>query len=705
MQQSSNSFDTGPPGTSTPAANHAQASLFAPRRPARSKNGCLTCRRRKVRCDEQRPRCSHCERLNLQCKWRPAYAAASESTQWRFVGMGTGVVTGMATGDGDGNDGDGDEDRGSQQAAHALLPLATPDTSSSSSAAQAQHQLFTPLLSDELSRHVAANNLGVHLGLQNPGAVDQLFDYASFMWDSTGDILGQASPEGARLDFGPGYDASGWGAADQFSTPTTTAHVVDGRRQGTLSTSFVDNTSGPPRPSSFAAAGPVSGRVSAAQASSNQLSDDSDLIKYFVRAVVPPILAEVETQKRWASMRQILISMSNACAMVKCAILAFSNLLYHRREVPWMPCPQHHYASALDEILALSARDTTSGGEGIMPPPGKTRPTREQMLATLFFLSYVDILEDRVESAHQHLKRAYGIFQSGNKRGFRPVEIRLLSWIRLLDARTVSAGGEGLFLSDSSEALLIQPSPASAEDPEAEHGGGSGTATGEVKEWDIEDVLFQVLYHPGIVFFQKVQSFMGRISKIDPWHRSRGTVEDEMEVMQVAHGILKDLRDLYDNRPTLMDHAVEGRLVPPHVSASLATAITRAFRTYLSNYHASKVHLHRVAYKHLALSRETTEALRQIRRLTKQLVEALGPGDALPVSQLWPLLMLGSEEKDPAERAWIKDQILQMEKVATNARITAHVLEEVQARQDASNGRVDIRSVMHAIFDSCFAIM
>lgn len=58
------------------------------RRHARSKGACLTCRleilcfhnsnvimtlhrRRKVRCNEQRPRCSHCERLNLECNWRP----------------------------------------------------------------------------------------------------------------------------------------------------------------------------------------------------------------------------------------------------------------------------------------------------------------------------------------------------------------------------------------------------------------------------------------------------------------------------------------------------------------------------------------------------------------------------------------------------------------------------------------------------------
>lgn len=44
----------------------------AHRRPhgPRSKNGCLTCKRRKVRCNELRPRCFHCTRLNLQCVWK-----------------------------------------------------------------------------------------------------------------------------------------------------------------------------------------------------------------------------------------------------------------------------------------------------------------------------------------------------------------------------------------------------------------------------------------------------------------------------------------------------------------------------------------------------------------------------------------------------------------------------------------------------------
>lgn len=47
-----------------------RAACERPRR--RSRNGCLTCKRRKVRCNEQRPRCFHCQRLGLDCMWKDA---------------------------------------------------------------------------------------------------------------------------------------------------------------------------------------------------------------------------------------------------------------------------------------------------------------------------------------------------------------------------------------------------------------------------------------------------------------------------------------------------------------------------------------------------------------------------------------------------------------------------------------------------------
>ncbi|KAK1982933.1 fungal-specific transcription factor domain-containing protein [Colletotrichum cereale] len=580
-------------------------------------------RRRKVKCDESRPRCSHCERLNLECKWRPQSSATAA-----------------------GRSGSGRS---------PAIPSHATDASMSPAGS-----VFQPVQ-----------------------AVDEIFDYASFMWDA-GDAWQQVNPEPGQQ-----MNLDGQVLRGQYS-----GQPLGGRPPSSITSppdlGFPDRTAmdGLSGPSSVPDASSQSEQAMALQ----DPTEDDRIMDYFSRAVVPPILAEVETQKKWLAIRQVVVDMAGASQMVRWSTLAFSNLMLSRREGAWLTSPEDHYQKAASEVAAR--------GDGSSPAADSPGSGREHLLATLFFLSYVDILRGQIKAADSFLKRAYGLFQQGEKSSFTAVEKQFLQWMRLLDARAVSAGGQGVLLSKDDELLLVEASPASFD------GGVADPGREDLADGDIEDVLFQVLYQPGIVFFQKVQSFMGRISKIDPWHRSRGTVEDETEVMNIGAAITADLRTLYEQRPPLMDYAVAGKLTEPHVSPHLAFVITRAFRTYLANYHASKVHLHRVAYKSFPLTKEAGDALGQIRRLARLLVDSLGAtDDPLPVNMLWPLLMLGSEEQDPRERTWIQTQILRMERVAGNAKITAQVLEEVQARQDADKVRVDIRSVMHAIFNSCFAIV
>lgn len=48
------------------------STVSAPRRNLRTKNGCLTCRSRKVKCGEQRPVCYNCQRLHRNCIYQPS---------------------------------------------------------------------------------------------------------------------------------------------------------------------------------------------------------------------------------------------------------------------------------------------------------------------------------------------------------------------------------------------------------------------------------------------------------------------------------------------------------------------------------------------------------------------------------------------------------------------------------------------------------
>jgi hypothetical protein len=505
-----------------------------------------------------------------------------------------------------------------------------------------------------------------------PPAVDHVFDYAGFMWDNP-EWWQQYQPPDDMIAIP--HAAAAAAIPENFSSPSTTSPALtvssNPRRIEAIQHAYVER---------------------AWDVTAGAQGGEDLLLDYFAHSIVPPILAPVETQQQWSSMRNHLLTMARVSAMVRSALLSFSHLLLRRRQTSAMSSDtqRHHQDSAYE----LSNHD-------------QANMKREYLLATCFFLSYVDILEGRTEAAHQSLKIAYTIFDHGEKACFAPLEIRILSWIRLLDGRAVSAGGEGLFLSDDEATeMLVQPSPAGFESVP----GDDSTINDLDQSADIEDVLFQALYQPGAVFFQKVQSFMGRISKIDPWHRTRGTVADETEVMNIAANITKDLNRLFDSRPRLLDYATRGQLTAQHLSPHLSHTITRAFRTYASNFYASKVHLHRVAYKTLPLTPETVLALAKIRELAKMMVDiptesGLAGGEPLPVNMLWPLLMLGSEEEDVQERVWIRNQICRMQEVATNAQMTAQVLDEVQKTQDETKTRVDIRSIMHKIFDACFAIV
>ncbi|KAH9223930.1 fungal-specific transcription factor domain-containing protein [Leptodontidium sp. 2 PMI_412] len=598
--------------------SHSSAGSPTPRRPPRSKSGCLTCRRRKVRCNEHKPRCSHCERLNLECLWRPTQQSSRQASSSLRCGNGGDSYTSNRSG-----------------SSAPLSASALPNMTSSGYSA-------------------------------NDNSFNDIFNYASFMWDPTvEDNLMQAS----------GWRGQGFSDLDGQHIERNSIHLPPD-----WSTSPTDHMPSFQIPEPDLNSRPL--------VAFNQ-SGEKELMEYFTRTVVPPIIAQVETELKWSSMRQLLISMATASPMVRYAILAFSELLMGR-ERSVVPQYQQYYQKAAAEVQRYVS-GMSPGSESI------SAATLEYVLATLFFLSYIDLLEGGIGNAHAHLKHAYDVFCKADKSQFRMVGKRLVSWIRLLDARAVSAGGEGLFLLENNDEFIDQSSPATT----VEVAEGS-TDNGEA---DIEDVLFDALYQPGFLFFQKIQSFMGRISLIDPWHRSRGTVKDETEVMSIAAKIGRDLTSLWEQRPPLMDYALSGKLTSAHLSPSLAFAITRTFRTYYANYHASKIHLHRVAYKHLPLAAETEASVANIRSTARVMVEGSLEEEFLPVSMLWPLLMWGSEENDAEMQTWIHGQINRMEKVATNAEITGQVLREVQTRQEALKQRVDIRTVMHDIFNSCFAIV
>ena len=139
--------------------------------------------------------------------------------------------------------------------------------------------------------------------------------------------------------------------------------------------------------------------------------EDRVLLGYFVESVVPPIIAEIETQSKWTSMRQALLSMSRSSSMLRNAILTFSSLLLSRKGDS-TGNTREYYSRTITEITRYDEpSEEKETKEDIVP-------NRAAMLGTLFFLSYTDLLDGRNDLTHVSLKKAYDIYQSVDKRQF-----------------------------------------------------------------------------------------------------------------------------------------------------------------------------------------------------------------------------------------------------------------------------------------------
>ncbi|ETN44130.1 uncharacterized protein HMPREF1541_10680 [Cyphellophora europaea CBS 101466] len=548
------------------------------RRPARSKDGCLTCKRRKVRCNEQKPRCSHCERLNLECNWPLSR----------------------------------------QRAPLRVAPQTDVTTSNS------QQPYPANIEPNAFEGFDFAN-------LLSEGPTDSAF--ANYIW----------------LDHDAGY------GPPNVSTEGSNITAIPQWQQSSPSA---------------VSTGPTENHL---------------LVESFFNMKVPPILEPIETGPKWLSTRSLFETMSAESYMVRLAIMSFSAVQYQVSGAD----PHMDHRSFYDKATKELSRTLVECGKDVQLISQQLK----HILATIFLLTYADLVTEREDIAHSNLKEAHLVIHRADKTKLGSLEKKLISWVRLLDARAVSAGGEGLFLADKVDTANPTPNRGSPV---------SILGSREAIDAEVEEVLFDILYQPGIEFFQKVQSFVGRITMIDRWHRGRDTVEDETEVMAIAATITKDLSLLYNQRPALMDYAVAGHITDKFLSPNLVLPVTRSFQTYLANFHACYIHLHRVAYKHLPRSNNVSTACSVIKALAHQMVIS---GNALPVNLLWPMMMWGCEEDDVRERQWIVETIQSMVHNATNAKRIAELLVEVQRQQDTGGIRVDVREVSHQMFQQAFAIV
>ena len=305
------------------AANHADI-LVVPR--IRSKDGCLTCRRRKVRCDQEQPRCSHCERLNLQCRWR-----AQPSIRESRVASQDRVITSRPS-DSQASDRIHDMDRSDLTNTSLRSPstLTASDTSTATRVCDGNLPSTSAGMPTEASVDTARSSY-VDQGFTAQQPIDGNLDYTTFMWTG-GDW---------------------WNALDAHPFPSNLADILslpawDSTQD--LNNWNLESTSD--IASSPASLGLVAGEhdstgdtpTSPVQALG---SEDQKVLENFSRSSLPPILTAIETKQRWCHVKQSLIRMTEGSSLVRAAVLAFSNLSMRQSgNKSLMTLPAEHYQNA-----------------------------------------------------------------------------------------------------------------------------------------------------------------------------------------------------------------------------------------------------------------------------------------------------------------------------------------------------------------------
>lgn len=252
--------------------------------------------------------------------------------------------------------------------------------------------------------------------------------------------------------------------------------------------------------------------------------------------------------------------------------------------------------------------------------------------------------------------------------------------------------------------------------------------------------IFNILLHPAFEFHITSQAFSRRIGSYDRHHRSRGTPEDEREVMNACMGFEEELQELWKRRPGVL--SLNAEQLGQFVSRDIATRLERLFSIYIATFWAHFVYIHRVAFWTLKHTAIVYKALQQVgnmmRRSVGQPIDQHSfdptvrriPANSIHPGLMWVCFLFGCEVEDPVQQEWavlqlqalgglgpagsdqdsadVEEELLVFrldEKGAQTALKTSQLLAVLVARQTSLQARVDGKHLCQEIFGCHFYII
>lgn len=716
------------------SSNRGRLGRSAPR----SRTGCVTCKQRRVRCDEAHPTCGHCTRLQLNC----AYAVPSRRARTTRLDNSNGEQEGQRP---------------------ATATVSSPQVYDPEQASRLDPFGLTSLRSYETRTPRERVISQARSGQATPNTAhwcqSRRFDFSDLFPDLDTSWAGEFSclfpdiespPSGSHDDDDSRRTTSKYGAESilaSFPNPLPLPPAF-GTKQVPERIPQLDET--PPTPHTqhqgVDAIRPLlrrrSGNIHPVSESENRR-----LIHAFHRIVQPPAAILIGGFDRWRRLQHYLCKLSDHSRAVRSALICVVEFLLvddvildrnSTREECIRRVFSHHHI-ACEEITLKLAKTA-----------GLKSKTRESLLAAVFLLAWFEVIRDQDEGSSLFPQEHADMIITTHGGPWSRYSQQLLSWMNTLDSKATHLGGQHLLSPTALAVVSHFPAQIASLEKDEDVSGAEDSERSQVglspgsssyspanlvmhplvsEMGQVKQVLLNTLIQPALDWYLTSQSYCRRISAHDKHHRERFTSDAEYEVITACKHIESELFELWSTRPAVLSLTAE-QLVQV-VSADIANRLVEIFSVYLASFWILFVYLHRISWWNLPHSALTKHSLNEV---WQHLQRAYGEEVNSPLhkiihpSLLWPLFMFGCECPEDAKRKWAIEQLdalgeakpvldqemadaqslppFRLSSGATrNAKRASMLLRALIKEQDTLNERVDDRDLSMRIFGCYFSIV
>jgi hypothetical protein len=674
------------------------------------------CKQRRVRCDEARPICAHCTRLDLECVYRKRPLRGQGASGSGSLGSSTNDRislndTSQTRGPADSQplagltSGDANVDRTRETASVSFRE----ELNRGSSITNTPHRTSFPITpgssttsvsqieGQRTSRTYLRDPCEGFYDWPNPVAAEDQYNFSldrTFDPPNGQDSLGSftfsdVQLNGASWDHFPAHsilqtDRNG-NTAIQGSAGNAWSLSIDSILEARLQDAGLQSRIPVPR---------VEDEIIDFSPGSDYMGSKRStfLLYYFSKISQPPASLLITGVGKWRRLQNYFTKLSHQHRAVASALFAIIELLAKNDQ-------SVERADTLDSLNfmgpALKLQDSARKEiELVMSKEWQTCPTtRDALLASIFLLAWFEVVRDQVFD--QRLfpgELADQIITSSGK--WNRYSVQLLQWFNTLDSKATHLGGQHLL---SQKALQVvsehrtqinaaggsseeqsdeEQSPKSAVSPGEHTSSGNRTisAPSIYREnapsplvvhnnnfkslGQMKTVLLNTILQPALDWYLSTQRYCRHISSHDRHHRSRFTVKDEYEVVVSCKKLEVELMHLWRQRPQIIRLTITQ--LREIVCGDIAARLEAIFSLYMASFWILFVYLHRVVWWHLPHSETTEIALEEtwqnLQRSFGEVVE--GEKKVVHPALLWPLFMFGSECNNESRRDWAVEQLM-----------------------------------------------